>query len=115
MSDTAEERPFVRWADDVQGKKDYDGDLVSASCRYYPGGYRADGQPSAFAGILIWFDDGGDEREYKVYATVDLVAPTEGQVRELVEDWVQDQYTFLLQRLLGRTTLADLRGWRDGA
>ena len=30
-------QPYAMWTDDCQGKKDYDGNMVSISTRYWPG------------------------------------------------------------------------------
>lgn len=37
MSDATELKPYAMWTDDCQGKKDFDGPLISISTRYYPG------------------------------------------------------------------------------
>lgn len=87
----------ISWADDCQGKKDYDADLVRLSSRYWPrgGGFtefnngrfvenedRPEIKPSAVSHILL-----GDER----LASADFEGETEDEVKAKVEAWAAEQ------------------------
>lgn len=81
------------WTDDCQGKRDFDGELVSLSTRYWPGSYSRDGQPSAKASIhLLGADD-----EYVVLRAQEFSAPTEAEVKALVEKWAAEQWRQLVR------------------
>jgi len=103
MSDLKEERAeyHPEWRADCQGKFDYDCDLVSLSCRYWPrgGGYfsfdtnsgafegdeaRPEIKPSAVASICI-----GDLKEgpYEDIVTARFDGDTEAEVKQMVEEW----------------------------
>jgi hypothetical protein len=88
----------IRWTDDCQGKKDFDGDIVLLSTRYWPrgGGYSAMDstgnwqhnkdrphiRPSARSAITVL----GVE-----VAFFEVEADTEGMVKERVEAWARIQ------------------------
>jgi len=120
MTATAETRqmlPCARWKDDCQGKKNYDGPLLSISCRYYPTAkeqaegshwnyisgngeleahlYEADGKASAIASIIL--EDGPlDENDtpsgYRTWRESEFVGDSCAEVKTLVEQWVQQQF-----------------------
>jgi len=92
------------WKPDCQGKEDYDFDLVSLSCQYYPrgGGFlvfdfvsrefvgnmaRPEIEPSANASIYI-----GDLRDgpYETLAEAEFSGKTEEEVKSKVEAWAKD-------------------------
>ena len=87
----------IEWTDDCSGKKDYDGDVVRVSTRYWPrgGGFlefgpdgfkdndaRPEIKPSAKSHILF-----GDED----LATAEFEGETEAEVKAEVEAWVAAQ------------------------
>ena len=106
MSETM--RVPARWTDDCQGKKDYDGHLVSLSTRYWPrgGGFpvltperewqgndaRPEIRPSAKATIYLGSVD------YEFYAAAyplasrEFEADAQEEVQRQVEAWVAEQY-----------------------
>ena len=43
MLETSQFKLVARWTDDCQGKKDFDGRLLSYSTRYWPASYRGSG------------------------------------------------------------------------
>ncbi|MGN6205960.1 hypothetical protein [Humibacter sp.] len=108
---TTKMRIPAKWTDDCQGKKDFDGTLVSISTRYWPRGggfsmmYRdergvtqfgtntnRDIKPSANASIhLDYFDADGDP-EYQALAMEEFEAETEDEVKAQVEAWAATQY-----------------------
>jgi hypothetical protein len=114
--------PCARWTDDCQGKKDYDGRLLSISAHYWPGvegqrdfntydaptsqfsilPYGRDGRPSAKATIHL---DHGEPDEYGygdylVWREQEFVADTEAEVKAMVEAWVRERFEEI-QALLG--------------
>lgn len=113
--------PCAKWTDDCQGKKDYDGRLISISCRYWPGP-GAGGSitfdtatkemgtlpygltPSAHAAIHL---DCGEPNadgygDYLTLAEKEFTGPDEADVKRQVEEWVKqkfDQICLLLSDL----------------
>ena len=110
------------WTDDCQGKKDYDGRLVSISCRYWPGpaGMEAFNtvshhggdvsfsntpygkRPSANASIILNFGTplGPDDfDDYSKWREKDFEADSEAVVKMLVENWVKEQMADLAMLL----------------
>ena len=87
----------IEWTNDCSGKKDYDGDVVRVSSRYWPrgGGFlvfgtngledndaRPEIKPSAKSHILL-----GDEE----LATAEFEGETEAEVKAQVEAWVTEK------------------------
>lgn len=98
----------AKWTDDCSGKKDFDGELLSLSTRYWPrgGGYfimrspgaefegnetRPEIKPSAKASILLRGDSN------ITLASQEFEAETEDEVKALVEAWAQKEW----KRLVG--------------
>lgn len=94
----------AEWTDDCQGKKDYDGDILSISTRYWPrgGGFwlveiRPDGSwgdetrphilPSAKSSLLLRHDD----HDYTTLVEQEFEAETQEEVQRQVEEWAQAQ------------------------
>lgn len=92
----------IAWTDDCQGKKDFDGDILSLSTRYWPrgGGFHASfivpGQP------VVW--EGNEARPEikpsahssilllgKELVSKEFEAETEAEVKQQVEDWARAQ------------------------
>jgi hypothetical protein len=100
-------RPKVEWTDDCQGKKDYDGPLVSVSTRYWPsgGGFHVfdsakpelglrqnqDGSPPSAHASIILECVRGDDDEGITLADKKFKGPTQSNVQQQVETWVQEQ------------------------
>jgi hypothetical protein len=97
----------AEWTDDCQGKKDYDGDIVSISTRYWPAGgstlvfntaepekglhrLNSDAKPSATSSLVIWFD-AGDYRDSVDLIKQEFEADTPEEVQKQVEAWAQEQ------------------------
>jgi len=93
----------AKWEDDCCGKKDYDGDILRISSRYWPRGgstlsfntatpelglhHVDDGnKPSATSNLLLYANGG-----YLVLATKDFEAETFEEVAAQVEAWAQEQ------------------------
>jgi len=108
------ERPRVltipaKWTDDCQGKKDYDGEFVSVSTRYWPrgGGFfiiRSDANgvevdenpapeipPSARSEILLYHGDPGSGDSITL-AERKFEGETLEEVKSQVEEWAAAQY-----------------------
>lgn len=108
----------AKWTNDCQGKKDYDGELVTLSTRYWPegGGFHVrtdDGdfvsstelpefkriKPSAHANIYLgsmaneYYDDALSLAELKVDGE------TEAEVKQAVETWATEQFTRIQKAL----------------
>ncbi len=82
--------PSARWSD-CQGKKDFDGWLVSISTRYWPG-YGS--RPSAHSSINLLFgdaDDDGYNADYFMLTEKTFEGDTEADVKRQVEVWVHDR------------------------
>lgn len=108
---TAEEQLKLRarWTDDCQGKKDYDGPVVSISTRYWPRGgsvlvfdrsrpelglhklERPDVKPSAHSSLVIDFADSDGDADYLKLVEKEFEAETQEEVQALVETWAQGQ------------------------
>lgn len=104
MTTVTTPQPCARWTSDVGGKQDYDGRLLDISTRYWPAWKSSNGMPSARASILIRHGE-PDEYGYGDYSTwreQEFEAPTEAEVKVLVEAWVAEQFADVL-RLLGAT------------
>lgn len=106
--------PCAKWQDDCQGKKDYDGRLISISTRYWPGPDggsamtfdSATGQigeapygskPSAKASILLNHGE-PDQYGYGDYtdlAEAEFEGDTEADVKAKVEVWVLEQFNVI--------------------
>lgn len=97
--------PEIKWTNDCQGKKDYDGEFISVSTRYYPGTYQANRLCSASSQIGIPV-----EGLLTVLAHKEFEAKTEQEVKLLVESWVRMQTREIIFNLYlcgygeGRTT-----------
>lgn len=112
---------YAEWTDDCQGKKDYDGPIISVSTRYWPGptsgGFMEVNNeagkvtsktvpygrmPTATSAIIIRYgkkepgDGGGD---YRDLITKDFEGETESDVKNLVEEWAQEQMDKIVQVL----------------
>ena len=91
--------PCAKWTDDCQGKKDFDGRLVSISTRYWPSNYSKDGRRSANASIVINHGE-PDQYGFADYLTIaeqDFNGETEEEVKRQVERWVNER----LQEIAG--------------
>ena len=101
----------AEWTDDCSGKKDYDGDIISLSTRYWPagGGFsvfdrehpelglqgnetRPGIRPSAKAEIVVQYADKDGDVDYYTLATEEFEADTEAEVKLAVEKWAQSQF-----------------------
>lgn len=97
----------ARWTDDCQGKKDYDGRILSISSRYWPprGGYSiinrgpdgttiedgpGPGYHSATSSLCIW-DEESEDGCHLDLATADYKGQTLEEVQGKVEAWAQEQ------------------------
>jgi hypothetical protein len=84
------------WTDDCNGKKDFDGEMVSVSTRYWPGGYQKNGWPSANAALHL----NGADGSYVQLLQKSFEAPTEFEVKALVEVWVRAEWKRLVSILV---------------
>lgn len=99
------------WTDDCQGKKDFDGSLVTLSTRYWPRGgsalvfqgatFVSDGTdperqrtipPSAHATIYLGSTANGFYDDAVKLADAEFSGETEAEVKRLVEEWAAGQY-----------------------
>lgn len=108
MSETKELVPCVKWTNDCQGKKDYDGPLVLISCRYWPrgggfhildvGGFRESTdpsiKPSASAAIHLEHGEQDDNGfgDYEELARAEFDGETQEEVQRQVEQWVKGKF-----------------------
>lgn len=96
----------IEWVNDCQGKKDFDGDVLRVSSRYWPrgGGYHTLSPSGEWAGnesrpeirphassTILFFD--------KEIARERFEANTEEEVKALVEAWVRTQLESLAEHL----------------
>lgn len=100
----------AKWTDDCQGKKDFDGDILSISTRYWPRGggigfltqkndhieishnENQNIKPSAKSSLVLWISED---------KSIDLIsqefeADTEQEVKEAVEKWARQQFGDIL-------------------
>jgi hypothetical protein len=108
----------AEWTNDCQGKKDYDGDIVGISTRYWPrgGGFnlyrklesglfieepRDDSiKPSAGASLVIWYGLPDCDRDDIVLASEKFEGETFEEVARQVESWAQEQMNRVVSILL---------------
>lgn len=87
--------PCARWSDDCQGKKDYDGRLISISTRYWP---------DYTANASIHIDYGEPDQygfgDYQELADINFKGNSETDTKEQVEKWVDEQFNFITQTLI---------------
>jgi|ERR1051326_527863 hypothetical protein len=99
----------AKWTDDCQGKKDYDGPILSISTRYWPRGGsalifdsnrpelglhkpdRPDIKPSATSSLVINYSDADGDSDYLKLIEKDFEAETQEEVQAQVEAWAQEQ------------------------
>jgi len=105
--------PTAEWTDDCQGKKDYDGEILTISTRYWPRGggmgiithnesgkvsietnSNNDIKPSATSNILLH-----TKGDFVEIVSKDFEAETETEVKYQVEKWVQKQFDDILKLL----------------
>lgn len=100
----------AEWTDDCQGKKDFDGELVSISTRYWPAG----GGFSMFSRETGWVNNPGDCKpsansqiilrhaghDYVIFAAKDFEADSLEAVKAQVEAWAQEQYQRVIAALV---------------
>jgi len=104
-------RLSAKWTDDCQGKKDYDGEILSVSTRYWPSGggfhildehgfrQNEDGsQPSANSSLLIWHGE-KEMGDYIELVSKDFKADTFELVAAQVEEWAQQQMDIAVSAL----------------
>lgn len=112
----------AEWTDDCGGKKDYDGDILSISTRYWPrgGGFiaikhtpggvvmegneaRQEIRPSAKSSLVIWRKGGSHitlaEREFE--------ADSLDGFKEELEKWAQEQMDKVVNLLRGGFAFED--------
>ena len=87
--------PYFEWTDDSQGKKDYDGPLLSVSTRYWPPSYDQRGLHTARASIL-W---GDPATSYRPLMDREFSAGSLEEIKNLVEAWVAAQAQVMFDRL----------------
>ena len=80
----------AKWTDDCQGKKNYDGPVISISTRFWPPNYDGKGRYSARSHLMIDhnnepddFPDGYSVIEQEFYGL------TEDEVKKQVEEFAQ--------------------------
>ena len=86
----------AKWVDDCQGKKDYDGQIISISTRYWGSrNYEALGgvitKPSAKSDLMIHYLDEEGNESWIDLISVEFEADTENEVKGLVQEWAQGQ------------------------
>lgn len=98
----------VEWTDDCQGKKNYDGDILSISSRYWPRGggfgimtsegvkhnHFQDIKPSATSSLVLSTEAGDFEIALKGFE-----GETEEEVKTMVEAWAQEQMNKVVELL----------------
>jgi len=113
----------AEWTDDCCGKKDYDGDIVSISTRYWPpgGGYfvvnnapekvtigeAKDGSlPNARSSLIIRVKD----NDYIVLEETNIEGQSLEEVKQKVEEWAQGQYKNIISILRNHFVFKDFNG-----
>ena len=92
----------ARWENDCQRKQDYDGDLIRLSTRYYPWTYQKNWYCSAHSAIV--FNHGEPDEygtwDYNVLVEKTFEAPTEEEVKKMVEEWAQLHFAWIQSNLV---------------
>jgi hypothetical protein len=102
--------PCAVWTDDCQGKKSFDGPLISISTRFWPGpeggaslvvdhapGATRIGElpygkkPSAHVAIQLNVGPAANGGKAYTWQEIDIEGDTEAQVKAAVEKWVHDR------------------------
>lgn len=101
----------AEWRDDCQGKKDYDGEILRISTRYWGSrDYRIVGgnltKPSAKSSLMLSYR-ANDELPTYDPGYINLVeqefeAETEAEVKALVEAWAQQKMNEVVQLLMDK-------------
>lgn len=99
----------AKWTPDCGGKKDYDGDILSVSTRYWPEdggfyvltderGFRKNdilSKPSAHSSLVFWNGEHGTRKDtggdYVVLVDAEFEGETFDEVARQVEKWAQQQ------------------------
>ena len=103
-------RLSAQWTDDCQGKKDYDGQVLSISTRYWPrgGGFHAfdkgrpelgfrgnetrpEIRPSATSSLVVWYLDEDGCEDTLDLAKAEFEGETFEEIAPQVEKWAQEQ------------------------
>ena len=121
----------ARWTDDCQGKKDYDGHLVTLSTRYWPrgGGFHILGgefreltssadafpgtPPSAKATIYLGSTDDDYYDDAELLIEQEFEAETQEEVQHAVEVWAHEQYARIAAALRREFAAPTSRGAAD--
>jgi len=80
---------LIDWTDDCNGKKDYDGELVCISTRFWPSNYQKNGSCSAKCHVMMM--DGGRSGESKDLIAQHFEGDSFDSVSSQVEEWAQTQ------------------------
>jgi hypothetical protein len=91
-------KPCAEWKNDCQGKKDFDGPILSVSTRYWPG----PGRPSATTSIYLNIGPPGADVDDIIWRQRDFEADTEAEVKAAVESWVSEMMAIVARRLVIR-------------
>lgn len=105
----------IEWTDDCCGKKDYDGNIVSVSSRYWPRGGSHLVVSRINGGLLM--SDGADPARQEIcpsatssiylgkheIARKDFEGETEEEVKRKVETWVGQWADLIESKILGLT------------
>lgn len=99
----------AEWRDDCQGKKDYDGEILRISTRYWGSRRRVDGtltKPSAKSSLMLSYRANDELPTYDPGYT-DLVeqefeAETEAEVKAQVEAWAQQKMNEVVRLLIDK-------------
>ncbi len=108
------------WTTDCQGKKDYDTEIISFSCRIYPPRYNNDSLYSGSAHLYLrngngegFFEDINNEtREYREgdyfeLASNDFESDSESGLKAQIENWCDEKYNVLIKGLTNLLRMPD--------
>ena len=85
------------WTDDCQGKKDYDGDIIVLTTRYWPIRYMGT-KHSATAKIAIRSKN--FNTNYTSLVRAEFEGDTEEEVKTAVEKWAEQKYQEVIAILI---------------
>lgn len=98
----------IKWTDDCQGKKDYDGDIVCISTRYWPPSREYGHKHTATCCVMIGDGYPNFNHHSMIIADKEFEGDSFEEIREQVEVWAQKQASHVYRILIAALFKADV-------